>query len=61
MGDEVSRVRRGRQVAALDLVLALGARLDARDAVLDREFDGAVVAQLEVKEGDLLAAPQLRP
>ena len=38
------------QVAALDLVLALRAGLDAQ-AAFDREVDGAVVAELEMQEG----------
>ena len=42
------------QVAAGDLVRALRAGLDAAEAALDGEFDGAVVAQLEMQEGVVL-------
>ena len=40
----------GRQVAALDLVLALGAGLDPLETVADGVVDGLVVAGLEVQE-----------
>src|SRR3972149_4496767 len=39
-----------RQVSALDLVLALGAGLDARQFVRDRVVDGLVIAKLEMQE-----------
>ena len=65
LGGEVLGDRRGRspgsaiqcsewigvgQVAAGELVLALGAGLDAGEAVRDRPVDGLVVAELEVQE-----------
>src|SRR5215208_6554350 len=51
-------MRRDRPVAAGELVVALRARLDARQAPRDREVDGAVVADLEVQERVVLdAAP----
>src|SRR3954451_10492872 len=39
-----------RQVTARDLVLALRAGLDPLQAVLDRELDGLIVADLEMQE-----------
>ena len=39
-----------RQIAARQLVLALGAGLDARELVGDRVVDGLIVAQLEMQE-----------
>ena len=56
MGDPVGGVGRLGQVAALDLVLALRAGLDALQAVLDGEVDGAVVAELEMQERPVAAA-----
>src|SRR5579883_1348692 len=46
-------VGRCRHVAALDLVLALRARLDALQAMRDGEVDRAVVASLEMQEGEI--------
>jgi len=40
-------------------VLALGARLDPRQAVRDGEVDGLIIAELEMEEGDLLQRPPL--
>ena len=48
------RIGLGRQVAARQLVLALGPRLHARDSVGDRELDGLVIAQLEMQAGMVL-------
>src|SRR4051812_32932887 len=48
MGDPMRGIGRRGQVAALDLVLALGAGLDAEQLVLDGEVDGAVVAEFEM-------------
>src|SRR5690349_8784017 len=45
-----------RLIAARDLVLALGARLDTAQAVVDRPFDGLVIAELEVEKRHLLGA-----
>ncbi len=39
-----------RQVAAGELVLALGAGLDALELAIDGELDGLVVAELEMQE-----------
>ena len=50
-----------RLITARDLVLALGARLDALEALLDRPLDGAVVAELKMEEGDLLDAAPIAP
>src|SRR5262249_34901718 len=50
IGDVVRGIGRGRQVAARDLVLALGAGLDAAKFVLDGVLDRLVVAQLEMQE-----------
>ena len=54
IGDPVRRIGRDRQVAARQLVLALGAGLDARQAVLDGVVDRLVVADLEVQAGVVL-------
>ena len=47
---QVGAVGGRRHVAALDLVLALGAGLDPPEAVADRVVDGLVVAGLEMQE-----------
>ena len=44
------RIGGDRQVAAGELVLALGAGLDALELVVDGEVDGLVVAELEMQE-----------
>ena len=49
VGDPVRRVGRDRHVAARELVLALGAGLDARQAVRDRVVDRLIVADLEMQ------------
>ena len=54
IGDPVGRVGRGRPVAARELVLALRAGLDARQAVGDGPIDRLVVAELEMQERLLL-------
>src|SRR5262245_5045570 len=48
--DVVRGIGRDRQVAARDLVLALGAGLDAAKLVLDGVLDRLVIAQLEMQE-----------
>src|SRR5262245_37190902 len=48
--DVVRRIGRRRHVAARNLVLALGAGLDAGELVLDGVLDGLIVAELEVQE-----------
>src|SRR5579885_3319711 len=50
IADPVGAVRRLRQVAALNLVRSLGAGLHALQAVVNGEFDGAVVARFEMQE-----------
>ena len=50
IGDVVRRIGGDRQVAARELVLALGAGLDAGELVRDRELDRLVVAELEMQE-----------
>src|SRR3546814_10270486 len=52
IGQPMGAVGGRRQVAALDLVLALGTGLDAREAVGDGIVDGLVVAGLEVQEAE---------
>src|SRR3546814_8925386 len=42
----------GGQIAALDLVLALGTGLDPRETVGDGVVDGLIVAGLEVQEAE---------
>src|SRR3954471_4741681 len=54
IGDEVSGVGGPWQVAACDLVLALCARLDIRQAAFDGEVDRLIVADLEMQEGMML-------
>ena len=49
VGDVVRRPGDGRLETTADFVLALGARLEARDAVLDTELDALVVAGLEMQ------------
>ena len=55
VGDPVQRVGGDRQVAARQLVLALGAGLDAGEAVRDGPVD-RLVAELEVQAGGVLDA-----
>src|SRR3954470_4406681 len=50
IGDVVRRMGGLRQVAARQLVLALGAGLDHPEAARDRKVDGLVVADLEMQE-----------
>ncbi len=58
IGDVVRRIGGDRQIAARELVLALGAGLDAGELVRDGEFDRLVVAELEMQERVVLdAAP----
>jgi hypothetical protein len=63
----VGRVRRDRQVAARELVLALRAGLDPFQAVCQGEVDGLVIADLEMQERVVLdrtpvpAVERLRP
>ena len=44
------RIGGGRHIAAGDLVLALGAGLDAGELVRDRVFDRLIIAELEMQE-----------
>src|SRR5206468_7407724 len=55
--DEMRTPGRARQVAAAELVLALGAGLDAGEAARDREVDRLVVAGFEMQKGIIAAAP----
>ena len=48
------RIGGGRQIAARELVLALGAGLDAGELVRDRVFDRLIVAELEMQERVML-------
>ena len=50
IGDEMRGIGGVRQIAARELVLALGAGLDARELVGDRVIDGLIVAQLEMQK-----------
>jgi hypothetical protein len=54
--DPVGREGRHRKIAALNLVVALGAGLDALQAMGDGIVDGLIVAGLEVQEGVALQA-----
>lgn len=54
----MQRMGGDRQIAPRQLVLALGAGLDAGQPLRDGPVDGAVIAQLEMQEGVILdAAP----
>src|SRR3979409_2291081 len=52
--DVVRGIGGGRQVAARDLVLALGAGLDPAELVLDGVLDRLVIAELEMQKRVLL-------
>ena len=54
IGDPMRGMRQGRHETAGDLVLALRAGLEARDAVLDAVLDALVVAGLEVQAVELV-------
>src|SRR3954469_7523661 len=54
IGDVVRRMGGLRQVAARQLVLALGAGLDHGEAARDRKVDGLVIADLEMQERMML-------
>ena len=56
VGDVVRGEDGGGQVTPGDLVLALRARLDPRQAAADRQLDRLIVAELEVQEGNILQA-----
>ena len=61
VGDPMVGIGRHRQVAARQLVRALGAGLDALQAARDRVVDGAVVAGLEMQEAVLLDTAPVAP
>src|ERR1700720_2774545 len=61
IGDVVRRIGGAGQVAARELVLALGAGLDAGEPVGDRIFDRLVVADLEMQEGVMLDRAPMAP
>ena len=50
IGDVMGRMGGHRQIAARELVLALGAGLDALELAVDGELDGLVIADLEMQE-----------
>src|SRR5260370_5707818 len=50
VGDVVRGIGGLRQIAACDLVLALGAGLDGLQAAPDRKIDGLIVADLEMQK-----------
>lgn len=54
IGDPVGAVGAGGQVAACELVLALRACLDARNAARNGEVDRLIVAAFEMQEGVML-------
>ena len=54
IGDVMGRIGGVRQVAARELVLALGAGLDALEPVRDRIVDRLIVAELEMQERMML-------
>ena len=49
------------QVAPGELVLALGAGLNAGETMIDRPFDCLIIAKLEVQERHLFGAPPIAP
>ena len=55
------RIGGDRQIAARELVLALGAGLDAGELVLDGVLDRLVVAELEMQERMVSTQTQWRP
>ena len=59
IGDVVGRMGGHRQVAAGELVLALGAGLDPLELPGDGEIDGLVVAELEMQERVVLDGPPM--
>ena len=61
VGDVVGRIGGRRQIAAGELVLALGAGLDAGELVGDGIFDRLVVADLEMQERVVLDRAPVRP
>src|SRR5881398_43321 len=54
VGNEMCGAGDYRLITPADLVLALGARLNGSQAVLDRPFDRPIITKLEVKERTLL-------
>ena len=61
MRDPVRRPGGDRHIAALHLVKSLRAGLDRCQPAFDGEFDGLVVAGLEMQAGYVEIGPQLRP
>src|SRR5215468_350419 len=61
VGDEMCRVRTGRQIAAGKLVLALGAGLDPRQPMRNGKLDRLVVADLEMQTGVVLDGAPIAP
>src|SRR5581483_9618257 len=51
IGDEMRRIGSLRQVAARELVFALGAGFDTIEPMDNRVIDGLVVAEFKMKEG----------
>jgi hypothetical protein len=59
IGDPVSAVSRRREIAALDLMRPLGARLDALQSVCNCEFDCLIIAAFEMEELVVSIAPPI--
>src|SRR5579872_6450563 len=57
VGELVRRIREGGPIAARELVLALGPRLDPPQAAGEREVDRLIIADLEMKERVVLDRP----
>src|ERR1700722_6772393 len=54
VGEFVRRISEGRSIAAGELVLALGASLDAPQSARQREVDRLIVADLEMQKRPVL-------
>src|ERR1700759_3712181 len=59
--DVMRRVGGVRQISARELVLALRAGLDHLEAARNREFDGLIVADLEMQERMMLDRAPVAP
>ena len=59
MVNPMRRIGLHRQIAALDFVLALGASLDAGNAMGNGEIDRLIIAEFEMQEGHLHGRPPI--
>src|SRR5438132_995087 len=61
IGDVMGGMGGDRQVAAGELVFALGAGLDTLELAIDGELDGLVIAKLEMQERVVLDGAPMAP